>query len=86
MGFIDGLIGKKQSKNIALTDLGKEKTEQLVGEEGTAKFKIAAYLDEHGSSSLNEIAEGTGYSEKKVRIVCQKLIRDQWCKAVSSEG
>jgi len=56
----------------------------MVGMESTARFKVASYLDEHGASSIGEIAEGTGYSEGRVKIICDKLLKEQWIRAATS--
>ena len=85
MGFLDKVMGKKSSKNVVLTELGKQKAEQVAGE-GGARLKIASDLDQYGESSLREISERTGISEQKVKIWVDKLCDDGWCRNVYNSG
>ena len=68
---------------FGLTQLGKVKVDEL-GVEGPP-WEILSYLDEHGPSSLSEIAEGTHLSDEKVKTVTNKLIRAGYIRKVQQE-
>jgi hypothetical protein len=86
MSILDKLLGSHKSKQIVITETGKQKVEQMVGADNTVRFKIASYLDEHGASTVSEIAEFTGYDEAKVKGMCQKLINEGWCRVSKGEA
>jgi predicted transcriptional regulator len=83
MGMLDKIFGKKKSKLVVLTELGKHKSEDLVGSQGI-RLKIVSYLDDKGESSISEIAAGTGFQAEQVKVMVEKLQREQWVTTVKS--
>lgn len=83
MGFLDKVLGGKKSKLVTLTEIGKDKVENAVGDETKSRYIIMADLDEHGASSIHEIAERKGLEESRVKVICQKLISEQLARTVN---
>lgn len=86
MGMMDKLFGqKKKSKLVTLTELGKHKAEDLVGSQGI-RLKVVSYLEEHDASSISEISSGTNFPPEQVKVMVEKLQREQWVTTVKSAG
>ena len=81
--MLDKIFGKKKSKLVVLTELGKHKAEDLVGSNGI-RLKVISYLEEHGESSISEISSGTNYPPEQVKVMIEKLQREQWVTTVKS--
>lgn len=85
MGITDFLFGKKKSNLVALTELGRHKSEQIAGSQGL-KLKVISYLEEHDASSIGEISSGISYPQEQVKQMVAKLYRDQWVTFVKNAG
>lgn len=85
MGLLGGLFGGHKIKKIALTELGRNKSETLAGAEG-ARLKILEWLDEHGSASVIEISNGTGLSQEKVKVAANQMLREGWVTIAKGEA
>jgi hypothetical protein len=83
MGF--SLFGKKKATLYVLNELWKHKSEELIGQHGI-RLKVVNYLDEHSESSISEISAGIAAPSEQVKIMIQKLMREQWVTAVKSPG
>jgi hypothetical protein len=84
MGMMDKIFGGKKKANlVVLTELGKHKSEDLIGQQGI-RLKVVDYLDTHGESSISEISTGTGFPTEKVKIMVDKLQREQWVTTVKT--
>ena len=82
--LFDKVLGKgKKQSNIAITQTGKRKVEELSA--GGIKFDILSYLEDNGSSSINELADATRANEHKVRMTIKSMIHDGWVKESTSE-
>jgi DNA-binding MarR family transcriptional regulator len=79
MGFLDNILGtkKKPAKLYGLSELGRHKSEDMIGSNGV-RLKVINYLEEHGESSCSEIAAGIGQQQEKVQMMLDKLTREQW--------
>lgn len=76
--------GGKKSVRISVTEIGKQKLEQVAGESGI-KMKIMSYLDESGASTVNELANShdlSGYGIERIKMAVNQLYRDGWVQMV----
>jgi DNA-binding MarR family transcriptional regulator len=86
MGMFDKILGKgKKTSSIAITSTGKRKVEELSA--GGIRFDILSYLEDNGSSTINELADATRANEHKVRETIKRMEHDGWVKeSASSEN
>ena len=85
MGIFDVLVGKKKSQLYTLTELGKTKADNMAGV-NKIRLDIISYMEEHGASSISEIASGTHYPEHQVKAIVSKLYKEQWVVPVKNTG
>jgi Mn-dependent DtxR family transcriptional regulator len=86
MGFLDKILGQnKKARLVTLTELGKHKAEEVIGSHGI-RLKIVNYLEEHDASSVSEISSGTGFPQEQVKVMVDKLQKEQWVTTVKSAG
>lgn len=78
MGILDRFMGKKRLNSVSITQTGKRKVEELSA--GGIKFDILSYLEDNGSSTVNELAEITRADEHKIRLTVKSMIKDGWIK------
>lgn len=81
MGF--NLFGKKKDTLYSLNELGRHKSEEMIGQHGL-RLKVVNYLDEHGESSVSEISSGLNVPRESAKIMVEKLVREQWVTPVKS--
>lgn len=77
-------IGAKKRTNVTLTELGKQKSEQSVGQ--GARLTILSDLSENGASSVRAISERTGMNEQRVKEIVRGMRAEGWVKDISAEG
>lgn len=75
--------GGNKHKLVALTELGRHKSEDLCGSHGI-RLQIVSDLAEHDASSIAEIASRTNYPVDQVKMMVEKLERERWVTAVKS--
>jgi hypothetical protein len=77
MGMLDKLFGKKKATLYGLSEIGKHKAEELIGQHGL-RLKVVNYLEDHEASSISEISSGLSSTPEQVKIMVNKLQREQW--------
>jgi len=81
MGFLDNILGtkKKPSELVVLTELGKTRADNLIGASGSIRLRIMNFLEEHSEGATREeLASSLRLPQDKVKMMVDKLIREQW--------
>lgn len=69
--------------NFGLTALGKKKAEDF--SESTPKNKVLAFINENGTSTLPDIAQGIGSSTQKTKLILKSLQKDGYVRVAGQE-
>ena len=85
MSILDRLFGKRKASLIALTELGKKKSDDAISG-GGIRLKIVSYLDEHGESSLQELSSNLSYPLDQIKASVNKLYREGWVTTVKNSS
>jgi DNA-binding IscR family transcriptional regulator len=83
MGFLG--FGNKKATLVTLTELGKQKSEQVEQATGL-RLKVVSYLEENGASSISEISSKIGYPQEQVKEMVNRLYKEQWVTIVKNAG
>jgi len=82
MGILPGIF-KHRAVVVDLTDLGKHKHDNY-DVEGW-RFDILVYLNDHGKSSISEIAKGCNMEEDNAKAHVNTLLKEGWLEPKSKE-
>jgi hypothetical protein len=70
---------------VGLTELGKSKAD-ATGEVQGLRYSIINYLNDKGSSSIAELADGVNANQSEVRTKVRQLVGERWLIWVEDDG
>jgi len=70
--------------SYGLTELGKTKCEDYLGEGGSVTLNVMSYLDDHGPSRIRQIAKDLDMHEDDTKEVLKKLVSSGYVRIVTS--
>jgi hypothetical protein len=72
MGVLSKILGGNKNANYSLTELGKQKADDMVGGENW-RCVFMSYIADHQPVTVNEVVEGTGCEFKRTKKRLEQL-------------